>query len=464
VAANSIVSWVNGDWSGNSGARAYRSSATEERYNFVSNQYTGYWATQQAAAAGAQTIGLTTPASQTWSLGGIEIQAFNAGALTDGSPTSVDLANTTGGGGILADGGKSVPVNTATGGLGGLVANCIGAVKFRGGNGFTGSTTGGGGGSGAGDNAQGTDATTQTGAVAPSGGGNGGNGANAGGNNAGSPGVAPAGAGGGAVSIGGAAAGGAGSAGRVDITYAAPPTPFKTLVVHGPGFDAPATFSPIIPVGAGLDQADGREYNIDSPVPGLNARYYGTYTVVVMAFTLDTPASAHTLTVTFKQYDYPAGPSTSGSVQRVFTPSTEITNGVIIVDEITLPLRDIADDQTQAFTTVGVTSSNPLDRFLDVLVIDVSGQVIAVNVAGTGYPNFYLDSPTLDRDWGRVLASPYDRSSAVSVMDSVLMLSGGPLVIDPYGPGWLMAYSPDAGAPALQTGFYARWRDSRLSL
>jgi hypothetical protein len=48
-------------------------------------------------------------------------------------------------------------------------------------------------------------------------------------------------------------------------------------------------------------------------------------------------------------------------------------------------------------------------------------------------------------------------------MDSVLALSGGPLMIDPDGPGWFLVYSPDAGAPSLTAGFWKRWRDSRLS-
>ena len=100
----------------------------------------------------------------------------------------------------------------------------------------------------------------------------------------------------------------------------------------------------------------------------------------------------------------------------------------------------------------------------DVVVVDVTGQLLVFNHA-TGYPNIWWDLPDTDRDWGRILGSSFDRSSAVSVLDSVAngALSGGPLMIDPDGPGWLMAYSPDAGAPALTASFWASWRDSRLS-
>ncbi len=131
---------------------------------------------------------------------------------------------------------------------------------------------------------------------------------------------------------------------------------------------------------------------------------------------------------------------------------------------MTLPIRDIADDQTAAYFTIKVSSTNSSDRVLDILVLDVRGQLTVINVAsGSGFVNYYLDEPDINRDWGRVLGSSYERSQAVSVLDSVLALTGGPLMIDPNGPGWMLAYSPDAGAPALTASFYARWRDSRLT-
>jgi hypothetical protein len=199
----------------------------------------------------------------------------------------------------------------------------------------------------------------------------------------------------------------------------------------------------------------------------LNARFYGTYTVLAFWQTINTPSASRTHTVTFKQYDYPGGPSTSKSAVRTLTPNSEsppILNGYVAVDTITLPCRDIADDQTAAYTTVGVTSDNASDRCLDVVVVDVTGQLLVVNHA-TGFPNIWWDPPETDRDWGRILGSAVDRAQAVSILDSVAngALSGGPLMVDPDGPGWLLAYSPDAGAPALTAGFWAAWRDSRLS-
>lgn len=463
AANNSVVSWISTDSTAGTGARTYRGTPTEEVYHPASFWWTAYWAYQSAASAGAQTCGLTAPASQKWEIAGVEVQAGNTGALTDGGNTTVD------GTVFVAAGGKSVPDNTTTAGLGGTVAASTfpaGGFAKRGGNGANGGTTGGGGGSSAGTDLDGVDASGQTGGTAPAGGGSGGSGGAAGGNNPGGAGSPPGGAGAGAVSTGGAAAGGAAANGKVIFTTAVPISPIKTLLVHAPGYNAPPTFSPLIPAGAGLDAPDGREYPIPSPVEGLNARYYGTYTIATFWSVINTPSASRTMQANFKQYDYPGGPSTTVSTQpRVLTPTTEsppILNGVVILDTITLPCRDIADDQTAAYTTVGVTSTNASDRCLDVAVIDVTGQLLLLNNA-TGWPNVWWDPPETDRDWGRILGSSFDRAQAVSVLDSVAALSGGPLIIDPDGPGWLLAYSPDAGAPALTAGFWAAWRDSRLS-
>jgi hypothetical protein len=618
VANNSVVTWVNTDYNTSGGAHTYRSSATEQASNVV--DVANYFAYQAAATAGAQTCGMTSPSGQAWQMAGVEVQAFNVGALTDGQPSSFD-----GGAGVLtAPGGSSVPVNTATGGAAGTpaitalrafltspntdfetgigtwvpgtnstivqtgaqfhggskslqvtsvaagdmtaqhvsVANtdvagqgmpvvagglitvsawfrsavsartCQAGATFTdvngaavgsgvylagsadssaawtqvsgtitvpalaawaalsvkvvgpaagaevhyvddaqmypgavwaGGAGATGSTTGGGAGSSAGDDAAGAAGSGQTGGTAPTGGISGGNGGNAGGNNAGgSP-------GGGSFSIGGSVSGAAGAAGKVQIWYATPPTAFKTLIAHAPSYMAPPTLSPLMPVGSGQDPPDGREYQIASPVTGLNARFYGTYTIVALASVVNTPSASRVLTVTFKQYDYLGGPSSTRTVVRTLTPNTEsppIANGFIVVGEITLPVRDIASDATAAYFTVGINSTNSSDRFLDLIALDVRGQTLAVNLAAAapGYVNYFADEPNIDRDWGRVLGSAFDRAQATSVLDANdMILSGGPLVIDPAGAGWLLAYSPDAGAPGLTATFYPRWRDSRLS-
>lgn len=75
TAANSVVSWVDGDWNAVApGTPAYRSSATQTGLdNRTTSFYAAYYAYQDAATAGAQTIGMTAPTGQKWSMVGIEI-------------------------------------------------------------------------------------------------------------------------------------------------------------------------------------------------------------------------------------------------------------------------------------------------------------------------------------------------------------------------------------------------------
>ncbi len=80
--ADSVVSWVNGDWNEILGARTYRTPGIEVTSQQADSHYAGDWAYQAAAAAGSQTFGLTAPAGQKWTLAGIEIQA-GVVAVTD---------------------------------------------------------------------------------------------------------------------------------------------------------------------------------------------------------------------------------------------------------------------------------------------------------------------------------------------------------------------------------------------
>ena len=111
---------------------------------------------------------------------------------------------------VKADFGVGGPDNDATFGTGGLVANCVGDVKLKGGDGAARAAgVGGGGGSSAGTSLAGVDAIGANGGIAPSGGGGGGN--------AGNGGSTPGGGGGGGA--GGFGGAGAGADGQISFTY-----------------------------------------------------------------------------------------------------------------------------------------------------------------------------------------------------------------------------------------------------
>lgn len=77
IANNSAISSVNADFSATApGTPAYRSSAVQDGLHDKSTGgfYVAYYFTQTAATSGAQTIGLTSPSTQTWTMLGIEIK------------------------------------------------------------------------------------------------------------------------------------------------------------------------------------------------------------------------------------------------------------------------------------------------------------------------------------------------------------------------------------------------------
>lgn len=100
AAANSIVSWVSGDWTPVvPAAYLYRSGANETSINDQSaaagSPYVGYSAYQHAATAGSQTLGLSAPTGQAWSLLGVEVQyLLAAGATSATTAAATATANT----------------------------------------------------------------------------------------------------------------------------------------------------------------------------------------------------------------------------------------------------------------------------------------------------------------------------------------------------------------------------------
>jgi hypothetical protein len=390
------------------------------------------------------------------------------GGVTGAAPTNGGDSHIGGwdesAGNIVAHGGLAAAANSATGAIGNT-ATSISPTHYAGGNGANAPGAGGGGGAGAGTGAVGGNASGSTGGVAPAGGGTGGTGAASGGNNTGGAGVQPGGGSGGGVSTGGTGAGGTTAAGKDVITWSGTIPTFKTLITHRPGPDSPTTFMPVIACGNGADTPNGgTEYLIAAPDPtlGVAAKYDGTYTVILVNSSWNTPANARDLTVTFKQYDYAGGASVTMPVggstpSRTVTPNNDIVNGLVVLGEISLPLRDIDDDNTTAYLAATVTSSNGSDRFLDIILLDTGGTTVAISSA-TGYSNYWLDEPDIDRGMGHILGSVYDRSQARSVLDSMLAISGGPMTVEP-GNNSMFAYCIE-GAPTLYATYIPRfWLD-----
>jgi hypothetical protein len=105
--------------------------------------------------------------------------------------------------------------------------------------------------------------------------------------------------------------------------------------------------------------------------------------------------------------------------------------------------------------TVGVTSGDSADRFLDVLFVDVEGATLLANLtSGSGYTSFFADEPDATVALGQVMGATYDRTAAVSVLGSTIV-SGGPLAVEP-GDQWILIYAVE-GQPGIEVQYRPRY-------
>jgi hypothetical protein len=422
----------------------------------------GYGATTASAAAAGNNAG-AAGADGTITL----TYTVAAGSPVNGGATTFGSTVSTGGVIVTAHGGGSGALNSTANGTG--AGGSGNTVAHTGGNGGTGGTNGGGGGGSGGSAAVGTNGTAGasggTGAAGVVGGGKGANGATTA-NTPGDGAAPPGGGGGGADSTGTSVAGGSGGNGNIVVTWTPPIAPFSTLIAHRPGPASPPELNPCVPIQNTADAPTGIQYAVPSLVPGVNALFNGTYTVVLVNYNWDSPTASRSITVTVNQYEYGGTPGNQQSlnyplsVTRAVTPATDITNGIVIMGELTLPVKLIDPSNTSAYFTVSITDTDVNDQFLDVLFLDTQGSTVLVNIPGNQYVNMMIDEPTPDRDLGLVLGSDLDRSQAISIMDSCI-ISGSPFYISP-GDNLFLAYTVN-GSPNLGVSYLNRWYLERLS-
>lgn len=232
----------------------------------------------------------------------------------------------------------------------------------------------------------------------------------------------------------------------------------NNFLLHRPGPDAPAALTPFVAItNPATDLPDGRWYPVQSLITNQNARFSGTYSVLVSNFTWAATGSVRAIQVNIGQYEYSGDTLTASkeaSVSRSVTPSIDAVNGFVFIGEITLPVNDIPPDNTDAQFAAGITSGQTGDRFYDIILLDTMGQTIFVNMPGTGYPDFFIDEPDSTKDIGRILGSENGtRGRATSVMQWALPV--GVLTADP-GSNLLLVYS-NQGAPGIISSYDPTW-------
>jgi len=176
-------------------------------------------------------------------------------------------------------------------------------------------------------------------------------------------------------------------------------------------------------------------------------------------------ASSRTLTVALKQYPYSGGTAVSTSLSRTIVPNTDLTGTQLYIDMgvVTLPINALPYGNISAYFTVGVTSSVAADRFLDVLILDTTGRLMFLNVAGASvYNNIWIDQPDEFRGLGMVYGSNTDRDQAASASVWIDRYSGGPLAVEPGILNRMLVYAQQ-GCPGTTASYLPCWQMDRAS-
>jgi hypothetical protein len=359
----------------------------------------------------------------------------------------------------------------------------------------------GGGGGAAGDAGDGGNANGQNGGVGGlGGGGRGGGGRSPFEDGSGNPGQAPGGGGGGVTrrttnlptTLGARGAGG-----KISVSYVVSNVRMQALLLHMPNPDSGATFVPVINVGDGALVPDGNDpasqFVPVSPHPGIPVKYDGTYAVALTAAYWDNPTAPRTLTIRCTQISSldPTQPRGDVGLQwqgLIPMSDPQLASGLIPMGNLTLPLRWLPPDNQDNYYAFSVDSTNRADRFMDILLLDVTGTTVGLidshwesdgsTIAfRPGYTTWYIDEPESGQSFGGILGSNYGRTSAVSSTDAISSVSGGPFMLEPGKENLLLAYSPQGdgvydptrppdpgsnplgflGAPALAGDYYPRW-------
>jgi len=374
-------------------------------------------------------------------------------------------------------GGQKISTNPGIGGHG-----STNSKHFDGGDGANPSTynnplPGGGGGSSGGTSQDGADGGIYGAAHVPGaarvGGGPGGDGGHQivqdGPINGSVPPIGPGGGGGGGAtrSDGTAGNGAAGFRGMTHLTFSAGAGALmKTAIIHLPSRDVPSSYAPYIVTGNGTDTPNGSTV-YTAPVTGtLQARYKGTYQVVLTNFSWSTPTVSRTITVTVQQHKADGTTVTFPLARTIANVSTDpdhvnLANGIVLMGTVTLPLTDISPGNNTDLIQILVNDTNTSDRFYDTLLLDTAGQTVIYSASGSGVANLWVTEPDIGIDFGLVYGSGADWDQAVAVMSDVPVASGGPLAVLP-GENPLLVYSVQ-GAPGVQASYNPKWLLERLS-
>jgi hypothetical protein len=232
-----------------------------------------------------------------------------------------------------------------------------------------------------------------------------------------------------------------------NLTLAPASGTITAFVLHSPPVDQDPNVAILSPL-------SNASTNQTVTIAALNARFRGTYAVLVGVDTVGSGAITATITVTQK-----ANGTTVGS-PTVLTKTYTAGAKVIAVDEVTLPLYDVPDDNTTTSYTMQVQVTGA-ERYSELMLLDTAGEAVWTdsNTAAAA-ANVYVDEPAPLQSGPGVYASASDRSAAYNVLGNCNMW-GGPPLLEPGSNKFLAWVS--TSTPVLTASYYPRWPFERAA-
>jgi hypothetical protein len=246
------------------------------------------------------------------------------------------------------------------------------------------------------------------------------------------------------------------------------------LVIFSPS-GSPVWSSRMAPgaIGGGATPGNPGPFIVPSVEPGFNARFAGTYSILLAGWHWDTPDDEREIQIRFILAEQQVkNPGTSQNwafesvhesaqlITRKVVPSEDLdVNSILDMGTLTIPDRELPPENDTAYYQVHIMDSNVNDQFLDLLLLDTMGSTIFIK-SRVPYAQFLIDEPTPERDIPWVSGSVRDRRRAVSVLADT-KIGGGPPSLEP-GDNRMLAWSRD-GTPAVIASYVPRYFIDRRS-
>jgi hypothetical protein len=232
---------------------------------------------------------------------------------------------------------------------------------------------------------------------------------------------------------------------RTPVSLAAVGT-INSLLAHRPPSDQDANLQIL----TGVNVAASPSHPAATTIQANNAHFNGTYSAV-LGVSGNGATGANTVTVTVTQLANGASVAS-----QVFTGSytSPLSDRLVRLGEITLPLRRVPSDNTTTTYTIDINHTAGADTYSDLMLLDTRGQTVIADPP-SAVNAVYLDAPTGLLELGAVYASATgNRSDAYCIDDTSLPL-GGPFQFEP-GNNRMLIWS-DTAAPTLTTSYYPLW-------